>query len=239
MNNFLLKLNIGLLFCIYSVIGHSQNYTDDSQLWMYLKLEKKIHKKFDIHLKLQSRITDNISEFGRAYSDIGIGFKLNKNIKLIADYVFTEKKAKNGSYKTRHTYYAALILKKDFRRFEFTYRNLFMCRYKDPFTRYDGYIAYYYDRNKLTITYEATKRVSCYIAEEVNMPLNNPQLKGLSRSRSYAGVDIIVKKHQKLELYFMHQLQLQQGDWFDQDISYISKPLNRYFVYGIGYSISF
>lgn len=238
MNKFYDKLTIILILLFCSFLISAQNYRNDAQIWGYLSLEKKINKKFDLHFKLQGRITDNISQLGRGYSDIGIGFKPHKNIKLIADYVFTEKRSNNGSYKTRHTYYAALILKKDFRRFEFSYRNLFMCRYIQPFTSYNGYIAYYYDRHKVTLKYEVSKRISGYIAEEVNMPLNNPQLKGLSRSRSYAGVDIKVKKHQKLELYFMYQKQLQQGDWFNQDISYPSRPLNCYFVYGIGYTIS-
>ncbi|MBC7695344.1 MAG: DUF2490 domain-containing protein [Burkholderiales bacterium] len=239
MNKFHKRLALSLVFFICVLIGSAQNYASDSQLWCYLSLQKKLNKKFDLHLKLQGRMINNSSELGRASSNFRISYKVYKNIKLLIGYNFTEKKNNKEIYKPRHTYYGGIELKKDFRRFEFSYRNLFMCRYKSPFTSYDGYIAYYYDRHKVTIKYEVSKRLSCYIAEEVNMPLNNPQLKGLSRSRTYAGVDINVKKHQKLELYFMYQQQLQQGDWFNQDISYTGKPLHQYFVYGIGYNISF
>lgn len=226
---------IAMSFC--SLYGSSQNYMDDSQLWLHLDLEKKINKYFDVNLKFKGRLTNNFSLPGQGYSDIGLGFKVNKNIKLIADYVYSEKISKNGIYKTRHTFYAAIILKKEVGRWQISYRNRLQFRYKKPFTSSDGYIAYIYDRNKINIKYEFTKHVSIYASEEIYIPLNNPQLKGISKSRSYIGLLLSITKHQKIEFYFMHQLQLQQGDWFNQDISYPNSPLTRLFVYGLGYNI--
>lgn len=239
MNNFKIKFILPFICFLFSLNSTAQDYSDDSQLWTHVKLKKEINKKIDMNLKLQGRFTNNITKIGRGSSKIGISYKINKNIKLSASYAYLEKSNRKGIYKTQHRYYLALTLKKDLKRFEFSYRNQFMCSYIKPFTRYEGYIAYLYDRNKITINYEATKRMLFYIAEEVNMPLNNPQLKGLSRSRSYAGLELKVRKHQKLELYFMYNIQLQQGDWFNQDISYANSPLKKYVVYGIGYNIDF
>lgn len=239
MTKSIIKFNLAFIIILQSLIGTSQTYSDDSQLWTYFKLTKKITKKLDLTLKLQSRLKNNVSELGRASANLRVSYKVNKNIKLLAGYSFIEKQNKNEIFKTRHSYYGAVEFKKDIRRFEFSYRNLFMCRYKSPFTSNDGYIAYLYDRNRVTIKYEQSKRISFYIKEDINIPLNNPQLKGISRARTYVGTNINISKRQKLDLYVMYHMQLQQGDWFNDDISYPSTPLERYLVYGIGYAIEF
>jgi hypothetical protein len=48
-----------------------------------------------------------------------------------------------------------------------------------------------------------------------------------------------VTKRQQLELYFMLQAKLQDGDWYDQHDSYPNKMLDHLWVYGVGYSIAF
>lgn len=239
MNSFRKKIRITHIFILFSLFGTAQNIIDDSQIWSHLKLKKEINKKLDLNVKLQGRFTNNISELGRFSANSRINYKLYKNIKLIVGYVFIEKKNNNNIFKTRHSYYGGVEIKKDVRRFEFSYRNLFVCRYKSPFTSYDGYIAYYSDRNRITIKYEYSKRLTLYAMEDINIPLNNPQLKGISRSRTYAGAFININKKQKLQLYIMYHLQLQQGDWFDQDISYVNSPMNRHIAYGVGYNIEF
>jgi hypothetical protein len=232
-----IQLIVAILLC--SLLGVSQTYTDDSQLWTHVKLTKEVTKKLDLTLKLQTRFKDNVTELGRASANFRISYKLHKNVKLMTGYSYIEKQNKNDIFKTRHSYYGAIELKKTIRRFEFTYRNLFMCRYKSPFTSYDGYIAYLYDRNRITIKYEQSKRTSFYIKEDINIPLNNPQLKGISRARTFVGSNINITKRQKLDLYLMYHIQLQDGDWYDQDISYPSAPLDRYLVFGVGYAIEF
>jgi hypothetical protein len=214
-------------------------YLDDAQLWLKLNLEKKLSNKLGVQLILKGRGTNNITQFGRGAVDIGLVYKVHKNIRLMGDYVFIQRKRNSDLYRTQHQYYVALILKKELGKWQFKYRNRFQCRYKSPNTSDDGYIPYYYDRNKVTIKHETTKRFSFYLAEEVNLPFNNPQVKGISRLRSFAGTLIKITKKQQLELYFMCHLQLQNGDWYDQDDSYYPDPLKRNFVYGIEYTIEF
>ncbi len=228
-----------LALLLFHLFASAQNYYDDAQIWGEIYLEKKLNKKFDVHLDLQGRFINNVSQLGRARSDIGVGYKITKNIKVTAAYRYVQKRNKDDSYRTRHQYYVALILKKNLGRWRFSYRNRFQSRYNVPGDNSDVNVVQYYDRNKITIRYEATKRFSFYVAEEVYIPINNPQLTGLSQSRSFAGTHIKVTKRQQIELYFMYQVQLQKGDWYTQDDDYSYKPLKRNFVYGIGYSIEF
>lgn len=234
-----MKRSCAFLFLLLSLSCTAQMYLDDAQLWLKLNLEKKLSDKFDLRLSLKGRGTDNVTQFGRGAVDIGLAYKLNKNVKLMGDYVFIQRRRNNGSYRTQHQYYAALILKKKFGKWQFNYRNRFQCRYKSPNASDDGYIPYYYDRNKITIRREATKRFSFYVAEEIYIPLNNPQVRGISHSRSFAGTFIKLTKKQQLEFYFMCHLQLQNGNWYDLDDSHYPDPSDRRFVYGMEYTIEF
>jgi len=242
MNKGLLKYSRRYLLVFFiglNLFGFGQIYYNDAQLWFNLYLEKKISKKLDIHLNQQDRWTNNITQYGLGYADVGITIKFTKNIKLLADYVFAKKIKYNETYLTLHQYYLALVIKKDVRRLRFMYRNMFQVQYVNPYTSKSGYIPRIYDRNKLTIKYEATKRFSYYVAGEVNVIVNNPNITGLTRSRLFVGTFFNTTKHQQLELYFLWQQQLQTTYWFKQNDNFTWAPLVRKFVYGIGYSINF
>ncbi|MGZ3862289.1 MAG: DUF2490 domain-containing protein [Bacteroidia bacterium] len=234
-----MKKSIFCLSLIFSLNTIAQTYYNDAQVWFNLYLEKKISKRFLIHLNQQDRWTKNVSQYTLGYADIGITLKLTRNIKILADYVYTEKRKKTDIFSTRHQYYVAIVLKQDIKRWRFSYRNMFQFQYNDPYTSSNGMIAYYYERSKFTIKYYATKRLNFYVAEELYTPLNNQQLKGLDRSRSFAGLFINITRKQQLEFYCMLQLQLQKGDWYKQHKSYPNDMLNHDYVYGIGYSIQF
>jgi hypothetical protein len=234
-----MKYILTSLIFFYSLFGWSQEYYDDAQLRLGLYLEKKLGDKFDIHFKGKGRITYDVTDFSRASGDIGVGFKLNKNIKLLLDYVYIEKKNKDGVFSGRHWYYGALILKKDVRRWRFLYRNMLQVRNGNYGYDEFGYIIKFYDRNKFMIKYEATKRFSFYVSEELYIPLNNPQAKGADRSRATVGTFIRTLEDQGFEIYFTYQQQLQSRDWFKQRNSYPNKPFRRDFIYGLTYKIVF
>ena len=226
---------------LFSVNNFAQNvYLNDAQVWLKLSVQKKLSDRFSVELKNQDRFANNVSEFTRMKADLGFIFKLNQHIRLRADYVFIEKRKLSGAYSPRHRYYFAITAKKDIMRWRFSYRNLFQSQYIEPFTSEDGYIPYYYDRNKITVQYEYNKYLSFYVAEELYLPLNNPQVKGFDRSRTFVGLLYKLGKRQQLEAFFLYQAELQNDrDWFNQRNTYPDYTLARDFVYGLGYSYSF
>jgi hypothetical protein len=217
----------------------SQTENRDAQLWGYFKLEKKLTERVGFFLSLKGRATNNMMVPGRGAVDLGFSYKFSKNIRGHLDYQFVERLKNSGSYRPMHQLRASIALKGDVGHWSFIYRNMLQIRSKGLMDDHDNHILYFYDRNKLTIKYELTKRFSLYAAEEVYIPLNNPQLKGPSRSRSYAGTLILITKRQQLDLFFMYQLQLKQGDWYNDDTSYPFNAMAQKFVYGIGYTIEF
>jgi hypothetical protein len=234
-----MKRNLILLLLLLSFSGFSQTYYNDAQAWFNFYVEKKITKKFLVHLNQQDRFENNISQYRLGYADVGITYRFTKQIKILVDYVFTGKKRNTDYFRTVHQYYVALVLKKDIRRWRFSYRNMLQMQYNDPMTSKNGYFPYSYDRNKFTVRYEVSKRFLFYTAEELYSPLNNQQLKNVDRSRTFIGMFYNINKTNQLEFYFLFQSQLNKGDWYKQKGYYPDYMMDHYFVYGIGYSIAF
>jgi hypothetical protein len=226
------------LFIFVAAQSFSQDYYDDAQVRAYLNLQKKITKNFWVHLDQQYRFTNNVSEFTRGSVEAGVTWKVAKFFKLQGNYTFIQNHKNNGRFATRHWYSAAAIFKHDIDRWRFMYKNLFQVRSGDVNSE-EMNLFRLYDRNKIVVKYEATKRFTFYVAEELYVPLNSPQTKGIDRSRSFIGTEIVTCKDQHLELFFMYQFRLQRNDWFDQKKTYPNKPLKRDFIYGISYNITF
>jgi hypothetical protein len=228
------------IFLFFSGTLYSQNsaYYNDAQVRFNLGLEAKITKKFSITLDQQDRWTKNVSEFRRASFDLGISYKLNKYIRLKADYVFIQKKNKYDYFYSRNWFYAAVFLKYEYKRWRFIDRNLFQVRMGNMNSPESSVMRYYY-RNKLSIKYELTKRYDVFVAEEIYIPLNSPQAQGIERTRSYLGLSIKTFRGQAVELYFMYQAYLQKDNWFKQKNKYDNDLLRRDYIYGINYQIEF
>jgi hypothetical protein len=225
----------GLLIC--SCMGFSQQYYNDAQLRVGISVEKKI-KRFSVYLQQQDRITNNVSTLSRISGALGMTYKLSDNVKLYAEYALIQKRSNLGIYTPRNWYALAVLFKKDYRRWKFSYRNKLQLR-RPPVNRENSMEYYLYDRNKVTVKFDLNKRFGIYVAEEVYVPLNSPLSKGIERSRSYTGLLINTTRSQQLEFYFMFQAQLQRNDWYKQKNSYPGSPLQHYFVYGITYNFQF
>lgn len=199
----------------------------DAAVWVNIYLEKKITKKFDLHLNQQNRFNNNLSNFGLWYADFGLTYKINKNVKLLGDYVFAQKQ-KEAHWSNRHQYYLALYVNKKHARWKLTNRNMIQNGYADILSSENGKISKLYYRNKLTIKREVNKYVAYYVAQELYLPLNNPKRQGLDRSRSFVGMFCSLSKLDEVEFYLLFQNELNATKRKSQD-----------FIYGVGYSKKF
>ena len=145
------------------------------------------------------------------------------------------------TYGTIHQFYIAGTIKKEIRRWRFMYRGMYQFQYNNPYTSPQGLIPLHYFRNKFIVKYFLNKRYTFYTAEELYVPLNSTNVKGIDRSRTFLGFFYTLIKGHQLELYFMYQNRLQNTQWFKQHSTYNAYQfmLEKDFVYGIGYSIEF
>lgn len=229
-------LSMCFLFSMASF--QAQTYYNDAQLRVNLALEKRITKKLSVSIDQQDRFYKNMGEFSRSAFDFGINLKVNKWLKLKADYVLISKRNKHAIFTERNWFYLAAVFKYEMNKFKFFYRN--MAQVRMGVTNSDkSSMMRIYDRNKITLRHETTRRLAFWLATEVYIPLNNPQTKGIDRTRYFIGTTLRTAKFQSLDLYFMIQTQVQRGKWFDQNYAFQNEPLNRYFIYGINYYIEF
>jgi hypothetical protein len=232
-----MKRFLVLTFFICWLGGTCQKYYNDAQLWANLSITKKIGKKLAFHLENQDRFYMNMSEFRRNSLSAGVSYRFSKYVRIRADYRYITRKSLEGYYSQRNWYQLSLILKKDVKRFKFFYRNMLQVR-MGATNSADAYTMHVYDRNKITIRHETTKRMTLWVAEEIYIPLNSPLTKGIERSRSYAGITLKTWKGQSVDLYFMYRAFLQDNNWFNQSPN-TQKPLRRDYIYGLSYDIEF
>jgi hypothetical protein len=208
--------------------SHAQEYEDDAQLWLNLNLEKKLNDEFDVHFSHSSRINNNISQYGLGYGDIGVSYARNKHIKVMLDYVLRERRNPDGSYSTRHRAYFAVILKKEISQFTFSYRYRFQGELRNMLTSENGMIPRYYDRHKLSVKYELSKRYEVYVSEELYYPWYQAKNKGFDRSRSAIGLIYKLSKKKSIEGNFTYRHELNAFN-----------RTNRDFIYSLTYSYEF
>jgi hypothetical protein len=228
---------ISYIFLFTAACLYGQEYYDDAQVRTHLAVEKKISKRFSARLSHQGRLTMNASTFSRSAIDLAVTYRITKNIRITADYAFIQRLNKYDYFDNRNWYSLAATFRKSHKRWTFLYRNLFQVRFRNMNSD-NTHLARYYDRNKITVKYEATKRYTFYAGGEVYIPLNNPVWKGMDRYRGFTGVEIQTTKNQQLELYFMYQVRLVDSPWFSQRNQYDNSLLRRDFIYGIAYSFA-
>ena len=221
------KLILGfilLLFSYYPLLAQPE-YIDDAAVWISFNFEKKINKQIVINLNQQNRITENVSLYGRGNLDFGISYRLNKNIRIVGNYTFLKQPNLDLSYTSQHRAYAAVILKKNWEKWDFAYRNMFQIRMKNIYSSDQGKVPQYYNRNKITAKYDLNKYIIPFISQELFYPFYQALHKGFDKSRTAMGFDYKLSRKAQLEFYFLYQLELNA-----------SNAINRDFVYGVGFT---
>ncbi|MEI6851324.1 MAG: DUF2490 domain-containing protein [Bacteroidota bacterium] len=200
---------------------------NDAHLWTSISIEKKIIKNFSVTVSEELRFSENITELGTFFTDIGLNYKINKHWRVSGDYRFTNKIRLDNSYSKRHRYYFDLSYRKKFYQFSILARTRIQSQYADVNSSETGHLAEYYSRNKLTLKYNITSKIAPYLSAEAFIPLNNPEVKGIDNMRYSLGLEWEFLKNSTLDVFYMIQQQYQ------------AKDPERDFVTGIGYSYSF
>jgi hypothetical protein len=202
--------------------GHAQ--TKDAMLWMNVTLEKDLNKDFSLSLAEELRFTDNISELGAFFTDLGLNYKINKRWRTSFNYRFTNRQRLDDSYSKRHRYYADLSYRDKIKPIAFVFRTRLQSQYADINSSPTGHVAEYYWRNKLTLKYDLDKKYTPYVSIEMFLPVFTPEFSQPDGMRYSAGLEYALSKRSTFDLYYMIQQEYQ-----------VSNPQTD-FVVGIGYS---
>jgi len=196
---------------------------NDAGLWASVSFEAKVAKRLSAKISEEFRFYENISELGTSFTEACLEYKINKYLQVSANYRFTQRKRLDDYYSFRHRIYVDVKYSKKLKPFELSWRGRFQDQYSDIGRASDGGVAEYYFRNKFSLKWDLDKAYSPYLSFELFSPLDYPRYSVFDNLRATAGIEYSISKHQKIDLYYMIQKEIN-----------VSRP-DTYFILGIGY----
>ncbi len=218
--SFILQFNLASL---------SQDVFRDFQVWENFEIEYNINNKWLGKIQQQARISENSTQFAYYYFDLGIMYKITKNIRVNADYIFVQKQRLDQSFSTRHQYNFYFNFRKKIKRYTFFSRILTEGQFVDyNSSEYGRQLSDIYIRNKSSARYMLTKRITPYVSDEVYYKFDGKYYeRNFNRNRLSLGVLYKLTRHWLFELFYI----------FEHNFN-IKRP-SQNFILGVGFSRSF
>jgi Protein of unknown function (DUF2490) len=219
------------LMMLICLSGYGQN-TKDAGLWATFSVQKEITKKISLTLDQEMRLRENFQRLNLFYTNIGIDYKLNKNIKISPTYRFTQKKQLEPGFGYRHRFMLDVTAKKKFSKITLSERVRYQTEVQDFYTSRKGKIPEHYLRFKTDLKYTAPEKLTPYISCELRYQITAPRGEdpltnyGFHRIRNVAGIEYKINDSNTLNLYYLIQSEFN-----------ITNKESIYIV-GIGYNLS-
>ncbi len=223
------RVLLSAIFLLFVKEILAQDVFRDFQVWQNFEIEYNLDKRWLGNLQVQTRLSENSTRFAYYYIDLGGMYKVTKNFRVNLDYIFVQKKRLEGTYSSRHQYNFYLNFRKKVRRFTFYDRILTEGQLVDFQKSYDGdHFQDFYLRNKASMRYMLTKRISPYISDEIYYKFDGKIYeRGFDRNRVAVGF-----------LYKLTQFWLLEGFYMFETNFNVKVPYQN-FVVGVGLSRSF
>lgn len=222
-------LRFQILILLFPFCIKAQEPFRDFQTWQNFEFEYSINKRWLGKLQLQTRLSENSTRFSYYYIDVGLMYRITRNLRLNADYVCVQKQRLDMSYSTRHQYNIYLNYRKKVRRFTFFDRLLTEGQFTDYATSKNGkQLGDIYLRNKFTIRYKLISKLTGYIADEIYYRFDGKYYEtGFNRNRLSVGL-----------LYKLTDLWLLETFYIFED-NFNSRRPSQNFILGFGVTKSF
>src|SRR3989339_1601 len=200
---------------------------NDAGAWLSLNAEKKITPDFSITLSEEARLNENFSEPGSFFTDAGVSYRINKLVKLSANYRFIQKRKLNDSYNLRHRFYFDISLRHKIKPLVFMFRTRLQQQQNEIYEADDDLCFYYYSRNKFTLKADLDKNYVPYFYIESYTPLNSPIQVFLDKVRYCAGFEYKLNRRHSFDLFYLIQKEYNEVN-----------PVTD-FIMGVGYNLVF
>jgi opacity protein-like surface antigen len=224
MNNKIFGLISGCLL-LGSLVFSQEN---DFKNWNAVSLDIKLVKNLDFRLEQELRFENNASFLGDYISVAGFSYKLSKQIKVRGLYRFTVNRSTKNPYENNHRFYADLILKQNFQRFDVSYRFRYQIKFLPDNDKDFTYFNPQHLRHQFQLKYDIPKfKLEPNIAIEWYQALNNPIKNTIETLRYTAGLEYPLTKSVAAELFYR----------IEKENDMIHKAKNNY-ILGINLSIN-
>lgn len=215
-------LVFGFWFLVSGFITAQYN---DAGLWTSITAEKKITQSFSAYFNESFRFSENISELGGFFSEMGIEKKFRKNLSFALCYRFANKRELNNSYSPRHRYFFDISYRKKISGFAISYRARIQSQVENyflPAEKLYGNTPENYWRNKLSLSYNPSKKFKPFVSAEIWYRLSDQKENFIDNIRYSAGIQYDLNKKNSIEMYYIFQKELQQKNPLTDFISALS-----------------
>lgn len=224
------KIIIILIFInSFSLFG--QKVFRDAGMWNTLSFKHKINKKFALLITEEFRLKENYSQVNLTYTELGVEYTYNKNIKTSFVYRGIQKFQYDNPLSYRNRIQWDVGLKKSFGKFGINYRHRLQLEVKDYFTSENGHFKEWFSRHKIGGKYDLNNKWSVSVSGEYRMQLNDPRSPeynlGFHRQRYQAGFTYKISSKQDFGMYYLYQNE------------FTIQNLTDIYILGVEYAIEF
>lgn len=215
-------------FC-KTAIGQVEN---DAGLWTTLTFQKKITRKTSVVIDQEMRLRENFQRINLFYTNVGIDFKLNKNIKLSPSYRAIQKIRFDNTISYRHRLSMDVNIKKKFNKITLAERVRYQIEVQDFLTSKKGRLPEQFLRFKTDLKYDFNSKitpfVSCELRYQIRSWRGNDMFynNGFHRIRNIIGADYELNKKHSFTIYYLIQNEFNIAD------------LENIYIIGLAYTLS-
>lgn len=192
-----------------SIAQAREEVAPDAGLWTTATLEYGLNSKFVFILTEEMRLRENFTRLNLFYTNVGIEYKINSNLKTSLTYRPTQKYMPDNSFSFRHRLQWDIGLKKSLGNFELSYRHRLQADVRNFYSSEIGKIPEWYSRNKFQVKYNVTKRYAPYFSVELRYQIfdaRNPESDQVfHRIRYQGGIDFKYNSRNTFGIYYLIQ----------------------------------
>lgn len=204
---FLKIIVVALIF--YTTDSYCQKVFKDAGMWNTLSFKHKFNKKFTLLITEEFRLKENYTQVNLTYTELGVEYTYNKNIKTSLVYRNIQKYQYQNPLSYRNRIQWDIGLKKSFGRFGINYRHRLQGEVKDYFTNETGHFKEWFSRHKVGVKYDINDKWNLAISGEYRLQISDPRSPEYNldfhRQRYQAGVTYKITNKQDIGVYYLYQ----------------------------------
>ena len=211
----------------------SAQIAKDAGMWNTLTIQHAFSKKINVVIDQEFRLRENYQRINLFYTNIGIDYKLNKNVKISPTIRLIQKKLLNGNYSFRNRFMLDVTAKKKFlNKWTISERVRYQIEVADYNTSEKGKLPEQFLRFKTDLKYQLNKKISPYYSIEFRYQIRDPKGQGpkynnqFHRVRHVLGTEYKHNDRHSFNMYYLYQTEFN-----------INTPESIY-ILGVGYTIT-
>lgn len=213
-------------------IGAYSQVEQDAGLWTTFTIQKRITKKISIVVDQEFRLRENFQRINLFYTNAGIDYKINKNIKLSPSYRAIQKMRLDNTVSHRHRLSMDATVKKKFNKITLAERVRYQIEVQDYLTSRKGHLPEQFLRFKTDLKYDLGSKITPFVSCELRYQIRSWRGNDMyynnrfHRIRNIVGADYEINNKHNITLYYLIQNEFNVPD------------IENIYIIGLAYTLS-